>query len=279
MSVRIAAVVAVLAVAVGTVVAAAADRPPEPVTVLAAGEIADCARPDDERTAALVAREPGTVLALGGAVRGRGTLAEFQRCYDPTWGRFRDRTRPVPGDNEYEVPGAAGYRSYFGLDRTYYAYDLGDWRLYALDSERITEAQLEWLRRDLARNPRSCVLAYWHTPLYASGRRRARAVRPLWQILRGAGAEIVLNADQHNYERFFRIGARDDLDWQHGIREFVVGTGGRVLFERPWAHRYGRAFTAQNHGVLRLRLGKDGYSWRFLSVDEAYQDYGGEGCR
>ena len=92
-------------------------------------------------------------------------------------------------------------------------------------------------------------------------------MRRFWRILGRAQAEIVLNADRHNYERFFRVGTDGELDWAHGIREFVVGTGGRVLFERPWVHRYSRTFNAQTHGVLRLRLGEDGYSWRFLSVD------------
>ena len=104
-------------------------------------------------------------------------------------------------------------------------------------------------------------------------------MRPFWRILHRAGAEIVLNASQHNYERFFRIGADDELKWADGIREFVVGTGGRVLFERPWVHHYSRTFDAQTHGALRLRLGKNGYSWRFLAVDGDYQDNGGEGCR
>jgi hypothetical protein len=279
-AVRIAAVIAVVAVAVGTVVAAAADRPPEPVTVLAAGEIADCTRPDDARTAAIVAGESGTVLMLGGSVRGHGTLAELQRCYGPTWGRFRDRTKPVPGEDEYETPNAAGFRSYFGVDRTYDAFVLGTWRVYALDSERVTKAQLDWLRRDLERNPHRCVLAFWHEPLFASGSRRsASPVRRFWRILYRAKAELVLNADNHAYERFLRLRPDGEPDWQHGLREFVVGTGGRVLFERPWAHFYSRAFNAQTHGILRLRLGEDGYSWRFLSVDGSFEDNGGEGCR
>jgi hypothetical protein len=102
----------------------------------------------------------------------------------PTWGRHKDRTLPSPGNHDYHVAGAAGYYTYFGaaaspLDpgctsncRGYYAYDLGAWHIVALNSEiamNAGSAQEQWLRADLAANPKTCTLAYWHKPRFSSG--------------------------------------------------------------------------------------------------------------
>src|SRR5690242_18550177 len=109
------------------------------VVLVGAGDIADCASPGDEATADLVDVIPGTVFTLGDNVYERGTGDEFRRCYDPTWGRFLDRTRPVPGNHDYETRNATGYFAYFGAaagdpSTGWYAYDAGAWRVYVLNS-------------------------------------------------------------------------------------------------------------------------------------------------
>jgi hypothetical protein len=271
---------AVIALAVASVGLAAVAGPPETETVLAAGDIGSCTSGNDERTAAIVARHKGTVLALGDLAYERGTADEFKRCYAPSWGRFKHRTRPVPGNHEYVTRDAAPYKAYWGLDRTYYAFDVGTWRLYALDSEDVSAAQLAWLERDLERHPHRCVLAYWHRPLFSSGPHgNQRDVRPFWRLLYQAGADIVLNGHDHDYERFSRLDPDGGWDWFHGIREFVVGTGGKSLYRNINTTPTTRAVQWWTYGVLQLELGQRGYSWSFLPTNREFRDYGGEPCR
>jgi Calcineurin-like phosphoesterase len=277
---RLGIAAAVVALAVGSAALGTIDGPPQTETVLAAGDIATCTGAGDEATAKIVQREPGLVLAVGDLVDRPGTASEFTRCYGPTWGRFRSRTRPVPGTNEYLARDAAPYRDYFGLRRTYSAFDLGTWRLYALDSEDVSPAQVDWLRNDLARHPKRCILAYWHRPRFSSGvHGDSPRVRPFWRLLFAAGADIVLNGRDHDYERFSRLDAAGDWEWFHGIREFVVGTGGQPLQRDKGTSYTTRAIQWWTHGVLRLRLGDRGYSWSYRATDGAFQDYGGEACR
>ena len=159
LSVRLWVVLGIVAVAVGSVVAGSLQASPRVETVLAAGDIATCDGNGDARTAAVLGREAGTILTLGNNAYPAGSAPDFSRCFGPTWGRFDSRIRPAVGDRDYRSPDAAAFRAYFHLPRTYYAFDLGAWRLYALDSERVSRAQLAWLRHDLAQHPHTCVLA------------------------------------------------------------------------------------------------------------------------
>ena len=136
--------------------------------ILAAGDIANCERPGDEATAQLLENLAGTVLTLGDNTYPDGTAQQFNDCYDPTWGRVKDRTRPSPGNHDYHVPDAAAYFAYFGSaagpsGAGYYSFSLGDWHLIALDSEIDVTAgspQEQWLRADLATHLNLCTLAY-----------------------------------------------------------------------------------------------------------------------
>ena len=126
--------------------------------------------------------------------------------------------------------------------------------------------QVAWLRSDLAANAGAPVLAYWHHPRYSSGAHgSSTSMRTFWEVLYRAGAELVLNGHDHDYERFAPQdpwGGRDDL---HGIRQFVVGTGGAELRPRASSAPNSEVFKTV-YGVLRLTLRADGYDWRFVPV-------------
>jgi hypothetical protein len=278
---RIWIVLGIVALAVGSVVAGSLQASPRVETVLAAGDIATCAGTGDARTAAVLAREPGTILTLGNNAYPAGSAADFSRCFGPTWGRFDSRIRPAVGDRDYRSPDAAGFRAYFHLARTYYAFDLGAWRLYALDSERVSRAQLAWLRHDLAQHPHECVLAYWSRPLFNSGvGGDQHSVRPFWQLLYRAGAEMVLSGQAPDYERVTRVDPDGRVDYIHGLREFVVGTGGARRSSKSQINTDSRTRAVEwwEPGILRLQLGPSGYSWRFLAVGANIPDFGGESC-
>ena len=268
----LAAVVALLA-AVSPAVASAGD----PVLV-GAGDIASCGTDSDRATARLLDHIPGTVFTLGDNVYPTGSTSQFRDCYGPTWGRHLARTRPAPGNHEYETADAAPYFGYFGAaagvpGKGWYSYDLGTWHIVVLNSDCAAvggcdahSPQVAWLRRDLALHPDAHVLAYWHHPLFSSGQHgSSSSVRTFWKVLYAAGAEIVLSGHDHDYERFARQDPTGHLDNAHGIREFVVGTGGATLRPRAGHARNSRAFR-RSHGVLRLTLRPDGYDWRFVAV-------------
>jgi hypothetical protein len=261
--------------------------------LVGAGDIASCDRDADEATARLVEGIAGTVFTTGDNVYERGTRGEFERCYDPTWGRFKERTRPVPGNHDYATDGGAPYFEYFGPTvggpaRSWYAYDLGAWRIYALDSncERLDggcadgSAQVDWLRDDLEANPRRCIAAYWHHPRFSSGRHGSTpAVDPLWRVLVAADAEVVVTGHDHLYERFAPLDVDGRRDDRAGTRHFTSGTGGRDLYEFRQVLDASEVRDASTFGVLKLTLREDGYDWRFIpAYGRAFTDQGSGEC-
>jgi hypothetical protein len=261
-----------------------------PEAVLAgAGDIASCSGNGDEATADLLDGIEGTVFAAGDTVYEDGTAAEFAECYEPSWGRFKERTRPAIGNHEYGTPGASGYFDYFGdaagPDRAgYYAFDHGLWRIYVLNSmcDRVAcdagSAQERWLRTDLSVNPRRCAAAIWHHPRFSSSGSNA-AVRPLWQALQDAGAELVLSGHAHNYERFRPQTAAGTADPIRGVRGFVVGTGGRSLGGFGTILPNSEVRNASTYGVLRLTLRPNNYDWSFVpQVGRTFTDRGTASC-
>lgn len=272
-----------IAAFLGVAVLPALAAPVAPYTVYAAGDIAHCewTGPADsgaEGTARLVeaglaASKDAAALLLGDNVYQHGTAAEFARCYAPTWGRFKARTYPSPGNREYVTPGAAGYFSYFGsvAAKGYYALTLGSWRVFSLDSNLTGEAeaaQLAWLKGELAASEAHCTLAYWHHPLYSSGGHGQNPkMQAVWQALQQAGAEVVLAGHDHHYERFAPQDAHGKRDLARGLRQFIVGTGGAFrtpLFLR--AHRNSELRENSRTGVLKLVLGEGRYDWEFLEA-------------
>jgi 3',5'-cyclic AMP phosphodiesterase CpdA len=254
------------------------------VTVYAAGDIARCPYPDAAYSgaadtaatiAAGLAQDPrAVVLAVGDLTYPRGTAQEFRDCYEPTWGRFKDRTWPAPGNHEYYTPHAAPYFAYFGAraGRGYYSVELGAWHVISLDSNLAPAehaAQIEWLRADLASHPARCTLAFWHHPLYSSGGHGSiPKMRDAWQLLYDAGAELVLSGHDHDYERFAPQDADGNVDTARGIRQFVVGTGGAYPTPFLLFAAHSEVRDASRQGVLRLTLSAAGYDWEFLESNK-----------
>ena len=255
--------------------------------VLAAGDIADCNSAADSATAELLDAHSGTIVTLGDNAYENGTAEEFANCYGPTWGRHKARTFPGPGNHEYNTPGAAGYFGYFGgaagpESRGYYSFDLGDWHIVSLNSERDTAlagGQVAWLRADVAASDADCVLAYWHQPRWTAGKYSdGIGVQHLWNVLYDAGADVVLAGHDHNYQRYPPLNKAGALDRARGIRSFVVGTGGRHLYPLG-ADARREAGNDTTFGVLELTLHAGLYSWRFLGVaGSTYTDSGAGTC-
>ncbi len=253
------------------------------VTLVGAGDISSCDSNGDELTAQLLENIPGTIIAVGDNAYESGTSSQFTNCFDPTWGRFKDRIKPVPGNHEYETSGASGYFQYFNTIPSYYAYNLGNWRIYALNSEIEVSAsseEVKWLQADLAANPSQCVLAYWHQPRWSSGNHHGSnpTYQALWQILYAAGAELVINGHEHNYERFAPMNATGQAD-PLGLREFVVGTGGRNHYSFGTILPNSQVHDDTSFGVLKLTLHPGSYDWQFVpATGNTFTDNGSGTC-
>jgi len=255
-------------------------EPSRPCTVAAAGDIAE-AGGDQEATAGVVASlDPTAVLTLGDNAYDSGSASEFRTYYDPSWGRFKAITHPAVGNHEYQTPGAAGYLDYFGV-QPYYAYDVCGWHAYSLNREisgAERDAELAWLRADLAAHRGVPMLAVWHEPRWTSGTKHGSdgGAADLWEAVVAGGVRVVLNGHEHSYERFAELDAQG-RPAPGGTREFIVGEGGGgdlSAFGDPLAASQARISGA--HGVLSLTLRPDGYDWRLVQVGGTVADQGSQ---
>lgn len=262
-------------------------------TLLAAGDIASCNSTGDEATAALLDGRPNAAVAtLGDNVYESGTAGEFANCFEPTWGRHKSRTRPAIGNHEYGVFRATGYFGVFGAAAGeaplgWYSYNLGSWHIVVLNSNceavgcMTGGTQERWLREDLAANPALCTLAYWHHPRFASGSTHGSAValQQLWTTLYDAGADVVLSGHEHNYERFAPLDPTGKPDDARGIRQFVVGTGGRSHYPFGTPLPGSQVRNDNTYGLLALTLRPGSYQWQFVpEAGKSFTDSGSATC-
>ena len=264
------------------------------VTIFAAGDIADCRKQSAAASTAelvmagLAKDRRGYALTLGDNTYPIGRPEEFNDCYDRSWGKFKKRTLPSPGNHDYGVPLALGYYNYFddlaGPDRRgYYRKAIGNWQLYSLNSNikgQQMQEQLEWLKEELKENKSSCTLAFWHHPLIASGGHGDNDImKDAWEILAEAKADIVLASHDHNYERMVPLNANGEPDEKNGIRSFVVGTGGVKLTPMFFSKATTAVRDNTSHGVLKLTLHANSYEWQFLPIaGHSFTDKGRDTC-
>jgi 3',5'-cyclic AMP phosphodiesterase CpdA len=226
------------------------------------------------------------VLPLGDTQYETGARDDYRASYHPTWGKFRDRSYPVVGNHEYLTRGAAGYFGYFGErahgPRGYYAYNLGRWRMYALNNQcpQIScQTERRWLRRDLREHPRRCTLAAMHHPRFSSGEQGNSPTRAgfFWPLLDRHQVDVVLAGHDHVYERFARMTNAGHVS-RDGIQSWVVGTGGKSLRTFTMVHNGSRARSNERAGVLFMRLRPRSYTWRYRTIDGETRDAGRARC-
>jgi len=263
--------------------------------LIGAGNIASCSSDAQARaraTAALMDTITGTVFTAGDNAFENGTLSDYQNCYEPSWGHLKGRTRATLGNHEYYGSSSAnGSFDYWG-DRVgprglgYYSYDLGDWHVIHLNDNiafSSGSAQDQWLVADLARTTKACVIAIWHNPRFLSsnvaGWTSNGSAKILWDRLYAAGADVVVNGQQHDYERFAPMRPDGTPDAQYGIRQFNVGTGGESTFRPTVAIHPSSQAIGSDFGVLKLTLGAGTYSWKFMPIPgRSFTDAGSGSC-
>ncbi len=267
------------------------------VTIAAAGDIACTAQaevtPSDchmlETSELILQNNVSAVLALGDMQYPDGALSDFQSSYEKTWGRFKDMTYPSPGNHEYHTENAAGYFDYFGVvagerDKGYYSFTLGTWHIISLNSNCDDVAcdenseQVAWLESELKSRSNVCTLAFWHHPRFSSGPHgNSEKMIPFWNTLQTYKADVVLTGHDHLYERFARKDS-DGSDNPNGIRQFVVGTGGKQRYRVMIFFPQSELVYNQQFGALFLTLEPTSYSWQFITINGEVIDQGQEDC-
>jgi hypothetical protein len=235
------------------------------VQAVGAGDIASCSSSGDEATATLLEGIPGDVLAIGDTVYDNGTPTEYTNCYQPSWGAAKARTHPIVGNHEYGTANASGYFGYFGAvagtpGQGWYSYDYGAWHIIVLNSMCANvggcdagSPQHNWLLGDLAANDAQCTMALWHHPRFSSSRGPDTVTQPLYQALYDANADLILTGHDHTYERFAPQTATGALDVARGIRQFVVGTGGRSHYSIDNLQPNSEVRNGDTFGVIKLQ--------------------------
>jgi hypothetical protein len=260
----------------------------EVAVLVGAGDIAECGPASAaEATARLLDRIDGIVFTAGDNAYPSGRAQDFRNCYEPTWGRHKTRTRPSPGNHDYEDPGAAAYFTYFGPNAGpfglgYYHYTAGTWSVFSLNSNVPSvqgSAQLMWLQEQLAVNAARCTVAYFHHPPFSSGMHGNHPfMHDLWRELYASRVDVVIVGHEHNYERLAPMNGEGQADPTRGVRQFIVGTGGAQLVGpgRIWP---ASEFRATQYGVLKLTLDVGRYQWEFLQTNGSVADSGFDVCR
>ena len=247
----------------------------------------------------LLRMDLSSVLVVGDSQYENGTGDAYRQSFDPSWGRVKSLIRPVPGNHEYDTPQAAGYFDYFngpGLrtgqagDRAqggYYSYDIGSWHVVGLNSECANipggcgpdSTQVQWLRADLAAHPTRCTLAYFHGPRFTSGRYgdESEDVKPFWDALYAAGADVVVSGHEHFYERFAPQTPDGASDPARGLRQFTVGVGGKGA--HPFVSQAPNSEARDNRvlGVAAFTLGEGRYDWRLVRAPNGATTDSGSG--
>jgi acid phosphatase type 7 len=238
------------------------------------------------------------VLALGDEQYECGGASAFSQSYSPTWGvpAVKAITHPAPGNHEYDTSGgtdcgngANGYFGYYGSaagdpGKGYYSFDIGTWHLISLNSNctfvscSAGSTQEKWLAQDLAAHSNACTVAYWHHPAFSAGPSTNGSVRPFWNDLYAAHADLVLNGHKHNYQRLTKLSPSGSIDQTNGIREFVVGTGGRDHGLSTSLYPGTEASDGKHFGILELTLHPTSYGWQFVADTGAVLDSGSSTC-
>jgi hypothetical protein len=238
----------------------------------------------------LVGKGLTAVLALGDEQYEHGELSNFKAYYDPTWGRVKSITHPIPGNHEYETSGASGYYTYFGslagnASKGYYSFNIGTWHIVALNSNcsavscSTGSKQENWLKGDLAAHTNICTLAYFHHPRWSSGTPGTSAVGSFITDLYNAGADLVLAGHAHHYERFAPQNPSGQVDNTKGLVEIVVGTGGRSLSGFGTTPAPNSLKRSMIFGVINLTLRSTSFVFKFVpEAGASFTDSGTVNC-
>lgn len=240
---------------------------------------------------------PQAILIPGDSQYEKGTSFEYQKYFESFLGKYKEKIYPAPGNHDYYIPKASGYYDYFNgvgkydgrvgsRDQGFYSFNLENWHIISINSNcadiggcQKGSVQEKWLLSDLQKNKLPCILAFWHEPRFSSGPHGSNLIfKDIWTDLYNSKADIIINGHDHDYERF-KMQDPEGKEDEKGIREFVVGTGGSLLYRLMNIEKNSEVSDSSSHGVLELKLYSDKYDWNFWAVEgDNFKDTGSNLC-
>jgi hypothetical protein len=283
--------------------------------MVGAGEIASCNPGRSTATALLVddviAKNPDAIVFTAGAnVTDTTAGAVYADCFNNSgWGKFLPRMRAAVSQRDFTIGSANGANGN-GVNQVYgyladkagapngwYSFDVGTawhvivlntatWQFGADNLTNPSSAQNKWLSDDLAATTRPCVMAILNTRrFYSYGAGENFNIRQIWNALYGAGADLVVSGTDKYYERWAPQSYDGVKDEARGVRQFIVGTGGRTLdnFAKDWKPLTAvpnlEVRDATVNGVLKLTLNAGSYNWEFIPATVGgFTDTGTANC-
>lgn len=283
--------------------------PPTGKTLYAAGDVAMC-DPDqakDEATARLIVRDTGEykVAALGDLAYETGQPEEW-KCYNDSWGQFKDKTIPSIGNHEFYAGSESRYYDYFngvGMDsgpagkrgRGNHFERYGKWLLLSVSSEYMVgtgtdnqrhtagmKVQSAWLGKMMRQNPAYCQMLLTHRTRFSSSvGGESKFMQPVYDTFYTYKGDVVASGHVHKPEVMRLTDPAGNR--VPGFRQFVSGTGGK-LEANPWdtvkAYTLWRGQPPNDGpGVLKFALEDSLYRWQFLDTLGGVRNEGQTLCR
>ena len=173
------------------------------------------------------------VLMLGDNIYGPHTPRDYELKFEVPYRALLDAGVTFQAAiGNHDDSGEINYAGFNMGGRRYYTFRRSEHRLaglagagarfFALDSRGFDSEQLAWFDRELAASATMWKIAYFHHPIYTSGRYTASAWslrRVIEPILVKGDVDVVLSGHEHFYER---------IHPQHGITYFVSGAAGSL---------------------------------------------------
>jgi calcineurin-like phosphoesterase family protein len=152
------------------------------------------------------------------------------------------------GNHDVRVDNGRYEYDELAMPRARYRRAVGNIELFILDSNRVNDAQTDWLKRVLPASTSIWKIVVFHHPAWTCGEYRSNAaiVHKWVPLFEQHGVQLVLNGHDHNYQRF---GPR------RGVTYIVHGGGGSHLYpiESCPVSYPNRRFARAAQGFLFLR--------------------------
>jgi acid phosphatase type 7 len=299
----------------GTPVTTLATTASGAFTLVGAGEITTCASSSGPIGTAhvvdsLLAADSANTMAFtaGDNLADTASGTTFQTCFDGAnkWGAFKNKTAVSLGNADFMGGrGPTGVYGYFGssagpADSGWYSFERGNWHIvvlntsdwqhgegwtYGIDAALNPQPspQVDWLSKDLAANTKPCIAVIsWERRFYTTGNGTLgynSNMRPMSAIMYQYGVDLLISAKDKSYQRFAPMNPTTYAADSLGIRQFIVGTGGRTPDAAITGTPTNRdAYIPQEWGVLKLTLNDNSYSWNFINTSGTQTDSGTAAC-
>jgi predicted phosphodiesterase len=164
------------------------------------------------------------VITVGDNILGSETAADFKAKFEAPYAELLGAgVKFYASLGNHDNPEQRNYGPFSMGGERYYTFRTTDGvRFFALDSNYMDGPQLAWLEKELSSSASDWKIAFFHHPLYSSGRTHGSSLdlrKTLEPLFIKYGVNVVFSGHDHIYER---------VKAQNGISYFVAGSAGSL---------------------------------------------------